>query len=377
MTHWALSPHVVGFVQALRTQGLQIGSGETQNALAALASIPLAQPDSFRWALRQTLAKSREDQAIFDRVFSQYWQPQIIEDAVTTDEAEEADELAQPAATPPDYGGHAAQPASAEPTRQQDDGLSSGASKQARLMQRDFIHVNTDEMTQMRDLIALIGKRLARQVGRRWRVGNRGIPDLRRSMRAALAQGGELWHIKYRRRRPQRLNLVVLADVSHSMDAYSRFFLQFIYTFQDLFRRMETFVFSTQLSQVTQALCRGSLDQALDDLPDAVSDWAGGTRIGASLSQFMREHGETMLGRNTVVMVVSDGWESDNPGALDAILRSLRQRCRQLIWLDPLLDHPRYFASAAGVHTDSRWIDHCLPARDLASLEKLAKALKS
>lgn len=377
MTHWALSPHVVGFVQALRTEGLQIGSGETQNALAALACIPLAQPDNFRWALRQTLAKSREDQAIFNRVFSEYWQPQIVEEAVAIDDTEDADEPAQPNAPPPEYAGQAAQPASAEPARQQDGSLSSGASQQARLMQRDFIHVSADEMAQMRDLIALIGKRLARQVGRRWRASNRGTLDLRRSMRAALAQGGELWHFKYRQRRPQRLNLVVLADVSHSMDTYSRFFLQFIYTFQDLFRRMETFVFSTQLSQVTQALRRGSLDQALDDLPTAVSDWAGGTRIGASLTQFMREHGDTMLGRNTVVMTVSDGWESDSPDELDAALRTLRQRCHQLIWLDPLMGHPRYFASAAGVHTDSRWIDHCLPARDLASLQKLAQALEA
>lgn len=377
MPGWNLSPRIVGFTQALRAHGLQIGSGETRDALAALACVQPGQASQFRLALRQTLAKSHEDQIVFDRVFGEYWQldsggPQVAaaaepcaEDETTSDAA-----LSDAAATQD-------LPAAGEIRAESREDRSSGASLQPRLMQRDFAQVSDAEMAELRELITLIGKRLANRAGRRWRRTRQGPADLRRSLRAALARGGEIWEIKRRRRRPQRLNLVVLADVSYSMDAYSRFFLLFIYAFQDLFRRMETFVFSTQLSRVSDALRRGRLQQALDALPDAVGDWAGGTRIAESLETFLHEHGDTLLGPRTVVIIVSDGWDTGGPEVLDETLRTLRLRCRQILWLDPLQGHPGYFASAAGAHSDSRWIDHCLPARDLRSLKALATVLQN
>ena len=376
MASWALSPQIIEFTQALRTEGLQIGSGETQDALAALAAVPLAKHEYFRLALRHTLAKSHEDQALFDRVFADFWQLEPA-DIVVAEDAQDAEQETQATVNLPATAGQQNLPASAVTLAENRDDHSTGASQQPRLMQRDFAEVSDAEMAEMRELIALIGKRLASRAGRRWRSSRRGPADIRRSMRAALARGGELWEIKHRRRRPQRLNLVVLADVSHSMDAYSRFFLQFIYTFQNLFRRMETLVFSTQLSRVTEALRRGQLHQALDELPGVVKDWAGGTRIGESLNQFLRKHGDTLLDRHTIVMVVSDGWDTGSAEELDSALRQLRARCHKILWLDPLQGHPRYFASAAGAHRESRWIDYCLPARDLDSLRTLADALDS
>lgn len=375
LPRWALSPSVIAFINTLRVAGLQIGTGETTDALAALSSIVAARRENFRLALRQTLAKSREDQAIFDRVFDNFWDFKIPENVVVADD--EHDGGANEAESKILQGGGAAAdlPVAAVPEEQTDAGHTSGASGQPRLMQRDFALVSDDEVDALRDLVALIGKRLASRAGRRWRSAATGPADIRRSMRSALSRGGELWEIKQRRRRPQRLSLVVLADVSYSMDAYSRFFLQFVFEFQNLFRRMETFVFSTRLSRVTSALRRGRLAQALDALPETVEDWAGGTRISESIDYFMHQYGDALLSRHTVVIIVSDGWDTGSVAALDQSLRELRRRCRQILWLDPLKGHPGYFSSGAGAHTDSRWVDHCLAARDLQSLQTVADAL--
>lgn len=373
MQNWALSPQVLAFIQRLRAEGLPIGSGETQDALRALACVPLTQPLSFRLALRETLAKSLEEQVVFDRIYAEFWRIREPEPAQVSEKNGETGDAVKPL---PGAAGATDIPTSGAINNAPDDDRSSGASGQPRLMQRDFSDIDGAELQEMQALITLIGKQLASRAGRRWQRAPNGPADLRASMRAALAKGGELLEIKYRKRRPQKLNLVVLADVSHSMDAYSRFFLQFIYAFQGLFKRMETFVFSTQLSQVTHALRRGQLDVALAALPDAVADWAGGTRIGESLHTFLREHGDALLNKHTVVMVVSDGWDTGKADDLDNALRALRLRCRQILWLNPLQDHPRYFASAAGAHTNSRWIDHCLPARDLHSLKALAQQLQ-
>ena len=373
---WALTPSLVRFSQALRAAGLTIGSGETQDALTALACVDAAVRDQFRLALRQTLAKHQEDQAVFDRVFQDFWQIGASEPEIISAETENADDVKGAPSTPGDARTAAiADSGKAVQTQHRDD-RTSGASQTPRLMQRDFADVSDAEMAELRELINLIGKRLANRVGRRWRTTRQGAVDLRATLRASLARGGELWQLKHRRRRPQRLNLVVMADVSHSMDSYSRFFLQFIYAFQDIFRRMDTFVFSTHLSRVTDALRRGRLEQALDALPDAVEDWAGGTRIAESIAQLLKNHGDNLLSQHTLVMIVSDGWDTATPDELDEQLRRLRQRCRKILWLDPLRDHPGFFASAAGMHTDSRWVDHCLAARDLNSLRALAAALE-
>jgi hypothetical protein len=159
------------------------------------------------------------------------------------------------------------------------------------------------------------------------------------------------------------------------MDAYARFFLTFVYAFQNVFRRIESFTFSTRLSRITDALTHGDLSAALDALPDTVGDWAGGTRIATSLETLLKEY-DGLLGHNTVILILSDGWDTDPEDRLADALHHLRRRSRAVIWLDPLLSHPNYFDSGPKTHRDSPDVDACRPARDLAGLESLAEALE-
>ena len=153
--------------------------------------------------------------------------------------------------------------------------------------ERDFSQFGSEELQDVITLINEIGKRLATRFSRRMRHSKRHGPmDLRRTMRQSLRRGGDLLDLMHRRRRRQRLKLVLICDVSKSMDLYSRFLIQFIYAFQTVYRRIETFVFSTSLHRITDQLKEQTMDEAVARLSENVPDWSGGTKIGASLKQF-------------------------------------------------------------------------------------------
>src|SRR5690606_23146523 len=187
-----------------------------------------------------------------------------------------------------------------------------------------------------------ISRRLARRPSRRWKPVPRGARvHMRRTLRHALRTGGEAIALAFRERRPRRTKLVLLCDVSGSMDLYSRFLLQFLYALQNEFARVETFVFGTRLSRVTGQLRGGAYRDALDRLARDVQDWSGGTRIGACIAAFDAGW-PRLVDRQTAVIVLSDGWDTGEPAELAGALARIRRRARTLIWLNPLLGSPGY-----------------------------------
>ena len=216
-----------------------------------------------------------------------------------------------------------------------------------------------------------IVKRLARNPSRRWKAVRSGPRvHLRRSLRQSLKTGGELIELSYKQRKPKRTKLFVICDVSGSMDLYSRLLLQFVYGLQNSFARVETFVFSTSLSRITGCLRNKTYQRALDRLAARVRGWSGGTRIGASLATFNAEW-LTRIDKRTIVIILSDGWDTGEPDELAAALAQLQKRAGRLIWLNPLLGTSTYQPLTRGMQAALPFINVFAPAHDLASLRAL------
>ena len=194
-------------------------------------------------------------------------------------------------------------------------------------------------------------------------------------MRLSLRRGGEILDLAYHQRRRQRLKLVLLCDVSKSMDLYSRFLIQFIYAFQSVYRRIETFVFSTALHRITETLRREELYSALEQLSGTVPDWSGGTKIGASLEQFVSQHGLKLVDSQTVVLIISDGWDTGEVDLLENSMRFLNKHARNVIWLNPLKGSPGYEPKTRGMQAALPYIDIFASAHNLNSLRKLVRQL--
>jgi uncharacterized protein with von Willebrand factor type A (vWA) domain len=199
--------------------------------------------------------------------------------------------------------------------------------------------------------------------------------DLRRSIRRNINHGGDLISLAYKGKKPQKKRLVIFLDISGSMNLYSLFLVRFAYALQRHVRRVDTFLFSTSVVEVSDALRARHLSEALRDLSHRVPDWSGGTKIGGSLGEFNRFYARRVLSRNTVFIILSDGWDTGMPDVLAAELRSARRRVEKLIWLNPLLGLHEYQPITRGMTAALPYVDVFAAAHNLESLLALEKHL--
>lgn len=366
---------VLRFAARLRREGLPVSLTQAADAVRALDWLDLADRAELRLALRTLFVSRPEEIAVFDRCFDAFWR------------AGGAEEPTEPlAASGADGDGHGPVPVAErrrealglEGWRDEDGdggdplGVPAVSDLEA-LAARDFSTFTADQLSELYRVTVQIARRLARRLSRRRRpVGRRGRLDLRRTVRANLSRP-DLIELRYRRRRPRKVRLVVLCDVSGSMDLYSRFLLQFLFALQNVFGRVETFTFSTRLTRVTEHLRGRSYRQVLGRLTE-VRDWSGGTRIGESLAHFNREWGH-LVDRRTIVIVLSDGWDTGEPEVLAAELARIKRRAGRLVWLNPLLGNPTYEPLTRGMAAALPLLDDFAPAHNLAALRDLARRL--
>src|SRR6267143_6647549 len=318
-------------------------------------------------ALRTVLVSRMEEQPGFDRCFEAFWKFQA-DDGQGLDGLVAAVQPRGSEEEPPTGGMEGAQQKQAQIALEDwDEGEAQegeplevpGQSDREVLMEHDFSTFPAEQLDEVARLTVQIAKRLARRVSRRRKPTRRGgVVDLRRSMRANLTRG-EIIELRRRSRRRRKVRLVLLCDVSGSMDLYSRFLLQFLYALQNVFGRVETFTFSTRLTRVTAHLKGRPYRQVLRRLTD-VRDWSGGTRIGASLAEFNRQWGH-LLDRRTIVIVLSDGWDTGDVDVLATELLRIRRRAARLIWLNPLLGNPSYEPLTRGMAAALPFLDHLAP----------------
>jgi len=372
-----LTTAVLRFGQMLRASGMPLTITEMMDGVRALDAVDLLDRRDVYLALRTTLVARREEFPIFDRCFETFWRFQA-------EEGQGLEGLTGPAtpAIPEEHAGDTGAEAAQKKVSValegweetgDDDGEPlevPGVSEKEILMDQDFSSFPVEDLDEVARLTILIAKRLARRISRRKRPTRRGgIIDMRRSIRANLMKG-EIIELRRRERRRRKVRLVLLCDVSGSMDLYSRFLLQFLYALQNVFGRVETFTFATRLTRVTEQLKGPSYQLALRRLTE-VRDFSGGTRIGESIQEFNRSWRQ-LVDRHTIVLVLSDGWDTGEPDVLAAEMLSLRRRAGRVIWLNPLLGNPSYEPLTRGMAAALPLVDHFAAAHNLASLRDLA-----
>jgi hypothetical protein len=243
------------------------------------------------------------------------------------------------------------------------------------LAHKDFASFTIDELAAADAALGRLAWTPGERRTRRWVRGRGARVDLRRAIAESLRTGGDVVKLGRRTRRVRPRPLVLLCDVSGSMELYSRMLLHFAHTITWRHRRVEAFLFATRLTRITRQLRVLRPDAALAAVSRAVPDWSGGTRIGAAVKEFHQRWGRRVLGGGAVVLLVSDGWDRGDPAELAAQIARLQRSCHRLVWLNPLIGTPDYAPLTRGLQAALPFVDDFLPARTLANLEDLAAHL--
>jgi uncharacterized protein with von Willebrand factor type A (vWA) domain len=355
----------------LRAQGTRVGVGELLTAVRSLEAIDPASREDARLALRTVLCSQKIDLERFDAAFLAVFGDGLVESTGNPlDELGTIERAVLPRAGMADPGAGAPREG-AEP-------LPAAWSDIELLVTKDFARYTEAESTLARDLIARLARRHPTRLSRRTRPsrGRGRIPDLRRTVHESLRTAGEPLHRRWRAPTERPRQLVLVCDVSGSMAPYARMLLQYMHASVVARRRVEAFAFGTRLTRITNELGGRDHDKALDRAAAVVTDFSGGTRIGAALAELNRVHGRR-LGRGSVVVILSDGWDRGDPEQLREEMARLRRASHQLVWLNPLAAHPDYEPLTRGMQAAVPHTDQLLAGNSIASLEELAEILEA
>lgn len=407
--HKDFTRDMLGFCRALREKKVKVTTGRVLDLYKSLHFIDTAQKDDFRSASRANLVSNYDEIKVFDEIFDDYW---CIEQ---NDEVPEGLDGCGPEGEPPPMdmdgcgpeGEDQQQEGEQEGTEEEGEGQGEGEGEEEELFMlddeegaegeegeegeednlpsyspfevlsvKDFGNIKDEEVTEIRKLIAELAPKLATRISRRkTATPQKKMIDMRRTIRKNLRFGGEIVNLFHRKQKIKKNDLVLLCDVSGSMDAYSQFLVQFIYGLQSEIKNIQTAVFSTRLTIATPHLKERDLYKALSRLAEKVHDWSGGTNIGGCLKTFNERWGSMMVSKRTIVIIISDGWDRGEIDVLEREMRRLKSRARRVIWLNPLLGSPGYKPIDRGMRTALPYLDQFLPAHNLQSLTALAETL--
>ena len=371
----ALLHNLLLFGRVLRGVGIDVNPGRMIDLVSALGLIDIGRRSDFYHAARSLLVHRRDDLARFDVAFDLFWQrrdPLARPSARVIGEAPARPQMF----APPLPGRPAAETKENESDKPPSIEARMTYSDYEVLRHKDFGDMTPAELTAVRSMMEQIVWRVNERRTRRLRPGRGALVDLRRTLRRNLRYGGEVLDWAQREPKVKPRPLVIIADVSGSMERYTRLLLLFTYGLAQTFgQKVEAFVFSTRLTRITRQLERRNLDRALADVARAVPDWSGGTRIGEALHSFNFDWGRRVLGRGALTLVISDGWDRGDISMLREEIARLQRNSRRLIWLNPLLGAPDYEPLTRGIQAALPFIDDFLPVHNLDSLDALARHL--
>ncbi len=358
---------------AMRAGGVRVGVGELLTAHRALVAIDPTDRAGVYFALRSTLCSHHEDLAAFDAAFAEWFAPPLPERPETPEVLGDVASLVLPRVAVPavelpagDLGAEVVPAAWSAVELLRDKDFADYSAAERRLARRVMRSLASSTPTRP--------SRRTRAARRRGAAPHAARPDLRRTMRAALRTQGDPVERHWREPGERPRPLVLVCDVSGSMEPYARMLLTYLQACVAARRRVEAFVFATRLTRVTAELRGRDPDRALERATHATQDWSGGTRIGEALATLNREHGRR-LGRGAVIALLSDGWDRGEPAQLEREMARLARCSHRLIWLNPLKAHPGYEPLTRGMQAALPHVDHFMPGNSLASLEELAYTL--
>jgi hypothetical protein len=381
-----LSRHVISFGRELRRRELLSTTTEIWDSLASLEVLDIGDRDDVYLSFRSIYTSKPEDVPVFNQVFAEFWQriarlqdedeqnPENMEDVPS--QLQDDSQMQQ--------GGESQeqlQLTSQEGEESDDDELGDEEalplySPVEVLAGKDFSRFHADEMVEIARAVLVIAKKLATRESRRTKMATKShIIDPRRTVRRNMKYGGTILELARKKRKIRKPRLVLICDVSRSMDTYSRFLLQFIHAIQNTIGKVESFVFSTSLTRVTEYFKNEDILDALDRIAREVQDWSGGTRIGQSLKTFNEVWAKRLVDRRTIVLVLSDGLDTGDAEVLRQAMEELDEAAGKVIWLNPLLGSKDYRPLARGMSTALEHVDVFAPAHNLASLADLSKHL--
>lgn len=379
-----LPENVLHFIRVLRGAGLPVGPAKVIDALAAVEAVGVGNRTDFREALAAVLCTRREHLDLYEQAFELFWRnPKLLEKMVVAmlpPVLGRTGEESEPPAVPGRLAEALAPPPADVPKRDAEDEITLDAaftfSPREVLQTRDFATMSGEELGRVKRMLARLRLPLPKVPMRRTRPDDRGRRiDLRATLRRSMGASGAAAPLAFRARTRRTPPLVVLCDISGSMDRYSRMMLHFLHAITNDRHRVHVLLFGTRLTNVTRHLKHRDVDVALARVSSAVADWAGGTRIGASIAEFNRHWSRRLLGQNAVVLLISDGLDAEAGAGLEEAMERLAKSCRRLVWLNPLLRYADFEARPAGIRAMLPWVDDFLPVHSLASLEALAAAL--
>jgi uncharacterized protein with von Willebrand factor type A (vWA) domain len=379
----ALTANVMHFARALRHAGLPIGPGRVIDAVHAVRAAGITSRNDFYWTLHAIFVNRRDQRELFDEAFKMFWRdPQLFERMMSlllpeanAPESEAARKPVTRRLAEAMRGPEINQRPEPEKVEEQFDATLTWSDREI-LRSKDFEQMSADEVDKAKAMMARLTLPFKPVPTRRFRPDPSGArADLRASLRATLRAGGDVIALRFRARRVKPPPVVVLCDISGSMERYSRMFVHFLHALSNDRSRVFTFLFGTRLTNVTRQLRYRDIDQSLAKVAGAVADWSGGTRIGHCLAEFNRLWSRRVLGQNAVVLFISDGLDRDAAAGLEREMERLHKSCHSLIWLNPLLRYEGFEPKSLGMRAILPHVDEFRSAHNLASLADIANVL--
>ena len=382
-----ITQHIIAFGRVLRRAGLEVATGQIIDAMRATQLIGLKSRADVYQGLFSVFVTRREQVELFNQAFHLFWRapsklPQVMSLILPQLKMPETAQAKQSLRVKQALVEKEAQikPPESRPKNEKKEAvdLVLTYSPLEVLRKKDFAAFSNEEVVMARQVLSEMNWNIPSKRTRRFNPNAKGrMFDLRKTVRKNMRNQGELIQLSWRANQTRMRDIVVLCDISGSMERYSRMLLHFMHAVTAGMRRVETFVFGTRLARITRYLQQRDIDDAVSSVSQKVNDWAGGTRIGDALKDFNYLWARRVLRSGAVVMVISDGWDRGDIPLFEREVARLSRSCYRLIWLNPLLGYENYEPLTRGIKAAMPYIDDFLPVHNLESLEQIGEVLSS